>query len=371
MKTESHIAWTAAIREPERVLAWSAAEWDLVVRLGRRLRLLARLAESLAASGLLEHVPDAPRRHLLADREVSRHRTAAMRWALERVRAVTGAPSFPRVLLKGSAYLAQDLPIAAGRLPSDVDILVPRAHLADAQRALSADGWSEVPLDAHDRRYYLEWSHELPPMRHPVHPIELDLHHDILPPVARTRVEIDKLLKTVQPSPWPGWQVLQPTDQVLHCAANLFLDAQAHDRLRDLIDLDGLLRHFGRTPSFFGELVTRAVALGLAEPLALGVRLCREWLGTPMTAADLALLRAHEPAAARRWWLLPALRTVLAPAHPDASPPWQQTACGTLLLARYHLARMPLRALVPHLAHKLRGRPAAIASTGAPAREPE
>jgi hypothetical protein len=366
MTPEPHIAWTAAIREPERALAWSSAEWELVVRLGRRLRLLARLAESLAAAGLLERVPHAPRRHLLAQRQVSRHRTATMRWALERVRAVTGTRPFPFVLLKGAAYLAQNLPIAAGRLPSDVDILVPRAHLADVQSALSADGWSEVPLDAHDRRYYLEWSHELPPMRHPVHPIELDLHHGILPPVARTRVDIDRLLQAVQPSPWPGWQVLQPTDQVLHCATNLFLDAQAHDRLRDLIDLDGLLRHFGRTPSFFSELLARARELGLAELLALGSRLCVEWLGTPLPDAERAPLRAHEPAAPRRWWLMPALRTVLTPSHPDALPPWQQGAWGTLLLTRYHLARMPLRLLVPHLAHKLRSRPATIASTGEP-----
>jgi hypothetical protein len=354
------------MREPDRALAWRSDDWELVVRVGRRLRLLARLAESLDAAGLLERVPPAPLRHLLAERQVSRYRTAAMRWALERIRAATGTPPYPRVLLKGAAYLAQGLPIASGRLPSDIDILVPRAQLSEVQRALSADGWSEVPLDEHDRRYYIEWSHELPPLRHPVHPIELDVHHDILPPMARTHVDIGRMLRTVRASPWDGWQVLQPTDQVLHSAANLFLDSQAHDRLRDLIDLDGLLRHFGRVPSFHAALLARAVELGLAEPLALGLRLCGESLGTPMPEAERAALRAHEPTAPRRWWLLPALRTLLAPSDPDRPMPWQQHVSATLLLARYHVARMPMRALLPHLAHKLRRRPKSVASNDAP-----
>ena len=70
-------------------------------------------------------------------------------------------PPYPRVLLKGAAYIGQDLPIAAGRLPSDLDILVPQAHLPDAQARLTQAGWNAVALDDHDRRYYYEWSHEV------------------------------------------------------------------------------------------------------------------------------------------------------------------------------------------------------------------
>ena len=75
-----------------------------------------------------------------------------------------------------------DLPIAAGRLPSDLDILVPRAHLGEAQSRLRDIGWVEPALDEHDRRYYLQWSHELPPMQHAEYSVELDVHHHILPP---------------------------------------------------------------------------------------------------------------------------------------------------------------------------------------------
>jgi Uncharacterised nucleotidyltransferase len=350
------LAWTTALREPQSALEWSLGEWERVIRLARRLRLLARLAESLDAAGLLEAVPQAPRRHLVAEQQVSRFRTAAMRWALQRIRDVLGPGMFPCVLLKGAAYLGQDLQIAAGRLPSDIDILVPKAHIAEVQRLLASDGWTEVALDAHDQRYYREWSHEAPPMRHPLHPLELDLHHDILPPLARTHVDIERLLADVRPSRWQGWQVLQPVDQVLHSASHLFQDSQAVDRLRDLIDLDGLMRQFAGSTTFYSDLVARARELGLSEPLAMAFHFCGEWLHTPIPAQAQRELQPRGPTALQRWWLMPTLVSLLTPTDPDAAPPQSQHVAATLFLARYHAGRMPLRLLLPHLLRKLRRR---------------
>ncbi len=107
-----------------------------------------------------------------------------------------------------------------------------QAHLPDAQARLLAAGWQVLELDEHDRRYYREWSHEVPPLRHPQHRMELDLHHNILPPVARTRVDADVLLARLQPSKWPDWQVLHPVDQVLHSAAHFSWISEARDRVR-------------------------------------------------------------------------------------------------------------------------------------------
>ena len=289
------LAWLAALREPARAEHWSLAEWQQVVRLARRLRLLARLAASIDAAGLLGRVPAQARRHLVAEQRLSQWRTAAMLWAIERLGTTLGRQAYPLVLLKGAAYIGQGLPIAAGRLPSDLDILVPLAHLPAAQARLTQAGWQELQLDEHDRRYYYSWSHEVPPMRHPIHPVELDLHHNILPPVARTRVDADLLLARLQPSAWPAWQVLHPVDQVLHSAAHLFFDSEARDRIRDLVDLDGLLRHFGTAPGFLSGRPARARALGLAEPLALACHACVRWLGTPIPADVIKSIESAGP----------------------------------------------------------------------------
>jgi hypothetical protein len=328
--------------------------------MARRLRLLARLAASLDAAEVLAQVPAPVRRHLIAEQRLSRWRTTAMVWALDRVGATLADRPYPLVLLKGAAYIGQDLSIAAGRLPADVDILIPRAHLGDAQGQLVSAGWRELDLDEHDRRYYHEWSHEVPPMRHPLHRVELDLHHNILPPVARTHVDAGLLLARLQPSKWPAWQVLHPVDQVLHSAAHLFLDSEARDRVRDLIDLDGLLRHFGANPTFWIELPDRARQLGLAEPLALACHFCSAWLGTPIPAPTLARVAAFGPSALRRAWLVPVMSAILTPYGPDSASPWRQELAAAVFLARYHRNRMPLRFLVPHLWHKLRPKGSAV-----------
>lgn len=353
-------AWLPALRKPALALPWSLADWERVLRLARRLRLLARLGEGLQAAGLLDQVPAPVQRHLLSEMRLSRWRTTVMVWTLERVAAqlagLAAQGGCPLVLLKGGAYIGQGLPIAKGRLPSDVDILVPRARIALVSTHLQAAGWLAKPLDAHDQRYYHEWSHEVPPMNHPLHPVELDLHHNILPPVARTHVDAELLLARLQPSKWPAWQVLHPVDQVLHSAAHLFLDSELQDRVRDLVDLDGLLRHFGTEPAFWAELPGRARQLGLSEPLALAAHFTTQWLGTPIPAPVGAAIAAQGPSPGRRAWLLPLLAVVLTPTEPDARPSWQQDAAALAVLARHHRQRMPLRLLVPHLWHKMRTR---------------
>ena len=349
----SPLAWLEALRQPQLALEWSLADWERIVRLARRLRLLARLAESLMAAGLIDRVPRQPRRHLIAEQRLSRWRTAAMVWTLERVATALGDAPYPRVLLKGAAYVGQGLSIAAGRLPSDLDILVPLASLSDAQARLARAGWNEVALAAHDRRYYREWSHEVPPMTHPLLAIELDLHHNILPPVARTHVDADALLKCLRSSNWTSWQVLDPVDQVLHSASHLFLDSETRDRIRDLVDLDGLIRHFANEPDFWSRLPQRAQTLGLAEPLALACHFTARWFGTPFPAPMLEFIAARGPTGSRRAWLLPLLEKVLMPTEPDAKPSLTQGLAATVLLARYHRQRMPLSLLVPHLWHKL------------------
>jgi hypothetical protein len=350
--------WLDALREPRQALAWSAADWHRVVRLARRLRLLARLAAAMDTLGPEAPLPEPVRRHLLSEQRLSAWRLRSVTWAMQRIGGLLAEAPYPRVLLKGAAYVAQGLPNAAGRLPSDLDLLVPREHLDDAVARLQAAGWQSVELDEHDQRYYREWSHEVPPMRHTMIGVELDLHHNILPPVARTRVDAAPLLARVQASPLPGWHVLHPVDQALHCAAHLFHDAELRDRLRDLVDFDALLRHFGGDAStgaaFWDELPRRATELGLTESLAWATHFCVAWLRTPVPAACAARIAAQGPGWLRR--ALPRLlfACVLTPTEPDALPSRRQAAAATLLLVRHHLHRLPLRLLLPHLWHKWR-----------------
>ncbi|MCZ2440776.1 MAG: nucleotidyltransferase family protein [Burkholderiales bacterium] len=353
--------WLQALGRPERCTGWSLDQWQEATRQLRRLRLLARLAEAVEAAGLGPAIPEPVAKLLLAERQTSRYRRRVVAWAATRIARTLQAVGAPLVLLKGSAYLAQELPIAPGRLPSDLDILVPRDALERAQRMLVADGWQEPELDAHDRRYYHEWSHEVPPMQHPMHPIELDLHHNILPPLGPVAIDMALLLRDARPSAWPGWSVLAPVDQVLHSAAHLFFDSEPLERVRDLVDLDGLLRHHGARDAGFGAaLEQRAQALGLMEPLLLACHFCSAWLETPLGPT---LTQRLQRVGWRERGLRALFAAVLTPAALDRPRPLRQRLAAAIVLWRYHLRRMPLRLLVPHLWHKLR-KPRADATPG-------
>lgn len=350
---DGRFAWLQALHAPEQVLAWSLADWERVVRLARRMRLLARLACRLDEAGLLARLPPQVQQHLCGEQHLSRARTGAVLWAIERIGSTLADTPWPRVLLKGAAYLGQDLAISRGRLPSDLDILVAREHLAACQARLQAVGWQPPEMDAHDQAHYTEYGHEVPPMAHPLHDMELDLHHNILPPRDGVLLPVDRLLARAQPARFPGWLVFQPVDQVLHSAAHLFHDSALRDRVRDLVDLDGLLRHFGTAPDFWPALVARARELGLDEPLALALALCARWLGTPVPAPTAAALRPAWPGRPWRAVLLWLFAQALLPDEPDAMPTPAQRLAAQVLFVRFHLRRLPLRRLLPHAWHKL------------------
>ena len=117
-----------------------------------------------------------------------------------------------------------------------------------------------------------------------------------------------------------------------------------------------MLRHFGTEPTFWDELPRRAQALGLTEQLALACHFCMRWLGTPVPEPTAQAIVASGPSTMRRAWLLPLLARILTPTEPDDKPARAQDIAATVLLARYHYHRMPLRLLVPHLWHKMRSR---------------
>lgn len=346
-----------ALCAPQTLAALSAAEWDLLVRQGRRANLLGKLAHRLARDGLLDAVPDAPRQHLLSAKLLSDRQVLSVRWEIDclcRELADTGAPV---VLLKGAAYVLAGLPAADGRTFSDVDILVPKQKLPDVEGSLMVHGWQSANEDAYDQRYYRQWMHEIPPMQHIRRGTSLDVHHAILPETARVKVNTPALFEGLVPVPGqPRLFVLQPWDMLLHSATHLFHEGELDSGLRDLFDLDSLLRHFGATPGFWEGLVPRAQQLGLTRPLYYALRFTTRMLGTPVPAPVLQAADAGRPGA----WVVALMdacyQRALRPVHSSTTGAGDGMARFALYV-RSHWIRMPFPLLAFHLGRKAFLRP--------------
>lgn len=285
-----------ALRAPQALPAWTLPRWELLVRQARSANLLARLAALLEDRGLLQAVPPAPRAHLAAARVVSQAQEEAVRREVAHIVSALAPTGADIILLKGAAYLFAGLPAARGRLFSDVDILVPGIALAQVEAALMQHGWATTHHDAYDQRYYRRWMHELPPLRHVSRQTVLDVHHAILPPTARLKPDSAKLLAAAHPlAAEPRLRLLAPADMVLHSATHLFLNEEWSNALRDLADLDSLLRHFGGKTGFWEELAPRAFELDLARPLYYALRYTSRILETPVPAEALRAAQGARP----------------------------------------------------------------------------
>jgi len=350
------------LRAPLTALALPPSGWDLLIRQARRANLIARLAAELEA--VLHEVPEAPRQHLHSALLIARRQRIATRWEVSCLRDALVPLGLAPILLKGAAYLMADLPAARGRLFGDVDLLVPRQQIAAAEAALQAAGWVfDSELSAYDQRYYRDWMHEIPPLRHQERDAALDLHHTILPPTARRPVNTAALFEdTRELADMPGMRVLAPTTMFLHSAAHLFHEGELDNGLRDLFDLDSLLRTFGAEPGFWAQLPARAQVLGLTQPLYLALRYTQRLLGTPVPAEFMdEARRLAKPRALR---LLDACyERALRPAHPSCADGWTATA-RLALYVRSHWLRMPTGLLARHLLRKawLRLRPEPVAT---------
>jgi len=124
------------------------------------------------------------------------------------------------------------------------------------------------------------------------------------------------------------------------------------DALRELVDIDDLLRHFAANePRFWEQFWQRAEALDLARPAYYGLRYAKELQGTPVPEFLVEASKAGAPSALGRWLMDRLVPRALFPQHPDALSRLT-TLARVLLYVRSHWVKMPALMLVRHLSRK-------------------
>jgi len=256
----------------------AVADWTAVIALARAESLVGSLAWRLHGRALpprVEALFEAARR----DGEAVRVQAL---WEAEMARRALAPLGAPVILLKGSAYAAAGLEAGRGRSIGDLDILVPRQSLAEAEQALLAAGWEWVKEDSYDDLYYRRWMHELPPLIHRERDRMIDVHHAILPLTARPKPDMERMIgDRVELA--NGLSVLSPADMIVHAAAHLFADGDLAGGVRNLWDIDRLVRQFSeRGFEFTVELRESAWQHDLTPAVARALRLARSLYGTPV-----------------------------------------------------------------------------------------
>lgn len=353
MKINGQTLLLEVLKNPTTVQYFTPDYLDLLLRQGRAANLLAHLHWVFVDMGLEGDLPEEFWFHLNSSALIAKRHAQTVAWEVSILHEALFDLGVPIVLLKGAAYILAGLPISRGRLFNDIDIMVPRSAISEVEMRLLRWGWRSAHNSLYDQKYYRTWMHEIPPLKHSTRQTVLDIHHSILPLTSKLAVDAGKLLAdsvTDQSREDVYW--LQPVDMVLHSAAHLFSNGEFENGLRDLIDLDLLLKHYSiSNPDFYCQLFERAKKMGLSRPLYYALRYCKALLSTAVDEDILLQVQGQEFSANRtpiRDWLF---QRALLPMHSSCSQPGTEVA-RFMLYVRAHYLRMPLRLLIPHLLHK-------------------
>lgn len=327
----------------------SLRAWSKLVAAARAARLLGELADEMHSAGV--QAPPPVRRHLDGALQLAQRQSLSVRWELHCLDAVFASGDIPVVLLKGAAYATKGLALARGRMFGDIDILVPRATLGVVETRLMIDGWVSVTKSAYDQRYYRDWMHELPPMQHIRRGSVLDIHHTILPLTARNAPDPAAIIDRAHRI--EGFQALHlpaAQDLLVHSLTHLVHEGELDASLRDLYDVDAMVRTFSAEPDFWPRLNDASLGNDLAGPVWLGLQLARTTFDTPVPEEVMQVLAGQ---ASRRWTrssLIEGYRRALCPdaAHGTLRQRWARHR----IYVRAHALRMPLPLLLRHLTVK-------------------
>jgi hypothetical protein len=341
-----------AFRQPKIVKDFDLSDWNTFLRQARQSKTLSRIAYLIKGSPWTAELPCKALDHLSAARAEADKHQRMICWEARNIAKTLATVDTPVILLKGAAYVIAGLPSGWGRKVNDIDIMVLKSKIDEVENTLLGNGWEPMKHDAYDQKYFRTWMHELPPLKHAIRKTVIDVHHTILPESGRLHPDPEKLFAAARPIKGSNFYMLSPEDMVLHSAANLFQQGDLIGGLRDLKDIDDLLRYFSETEAgFWQRLVPRARMLDLARPLFYALHFSILFF---QTAIPIEVQNASRDDGPARFLLIImdflVFKTLIPQVESGAS--LVSKTASMLLYIRSHWLRMPPYLLAKHLGYK-------------------
>ncbi|MFC3121984.1 nucleotidyltransferase domain-containing protein [Agaribacter flavus] len=347
--TSEHVI--RAYLDVSSLLELSKSQLSQLIIVMRQQKILARVAHSLVEQDLIDTIEPRAQRHFRNALLMSNKQQLQVWEEAELLVSQLDGVSPFLIFLKGAAYsLSAKLTtnkVAAGRIYSDIDVLVDRESLKLCEQTLAIKGWLAQEVTDYDDKYYRKWAHEIPPMSHGKRGTIIDIHHNIVPLISKVAPNVNKLLNHAV-NLGDGIWVLSPAAQFVHSAIHLFRNEEFDSAFRDLTDLHIMLKAGGA--EFEQAIIEVAEEIGFSKEAALAFHFVAELDSSAVNAngAASAFIKANPISSVDKY----IFSRVLFPQHPflEAS---QTPFRGFLALLRGHLQKMPLHILTYHLFVKL------------------
>jgi Uncharacterised nucleotidyltransferase len=242
-------------------------------------------------------MPAELRDYLDAVLTLNERRNQTLRAKLEQLVAALNAIDIEPLLLKGAAYLADNLYPALGiRLIGDLDLLIPPGREADALAAAESIGYKKGGREFEDMA-----AHHLPSLTQARSGVSLELHTALTEPQYNAIVPPDWISQESRLAPMAGLSARVPSPS---CAVtHIIVHDQLHHRgfrsgefdLRQLLDLALMRARYERDIDWV-DIERRFVSAGYGDALAIYLAYLELQFGQTLPQFG----HAHCPAATAR-----------------------------------------------------------------------
>jgi hypothetical protein len=282
-------AWVALLRRETTLLgALTSRQWNFLADEATRHHLRGVTYRRLADSPFADRVPGPVRERLRSFFLETAGRNAVLfRQTGQMVQELT-ARGIPVMLLKGLHLSRFVYAEPALRSMADVDIMVPRHQLAEAEEIFLDRGFG--PLPRPDVAQWSRWNHHLDKLVRDGAPV-MELHWHIQRPGAPFRIEIDGLWQRSQEGVLEGAPVhlLSPEDLLLHLALHTSYQHRfKRAALKGLVDVATVI---GADEGLdWAVVVERAAAWQASGYLYTTLRLAADLIAAPVPREALQAL---------------------------------------------------------------------------------
>lgn len=314
-------------------------QWTSLVSEARQQALLGSIYFLLNEHNLLSTVPSPVFAHLQSGFHYAEKQKNTLLQEMLELEQVFQDVEYPCILVKGVGYRLSGLAFGRGRIFSDIDLLIPHAAFTDALSRLLDAGYLESGMSDYDRRYYIQWSHQHPPLTHFLRGANIDLHHHIFPVASNSGLAIEPMIDNSTKLKDSVFAVPSLPYLLVHAAVHLFYQEETHKLVKDLCDLKQLYAECiaKYTPT---QILSASQSMH-AEAAVYYALDTLAWLFSVKIDNELLQHLGHSSSVYRRWQMRFLLKHLLSasPLHRFAHFGWY---------VRGHLLKMGVATLLYH-----------------------
>ena len=274
---------------PESLPSLSEAQWQAMAAEALRYRLGPLTYKRITNGPRAQEIPESTREALRQAYIQNAFRNAILARETGAAARALGERGIPVLLLKGQHLAYFEYADPALRSMADIDIMVPRDRLAEAESVLVGLGYGPDPRP--DLESYCAWSNHLAKLEKEEAEV-IELHYAIERPTSPFRIDPAALWARAVPSKHAGAAVwrLGTEDLLLHLCLHLAYHHQ-FDRaaLKGLADMATVIAR-NETEIDWRSLVDRSAEWGATPFVRCSLELARRLLGAPVPESTIAAL---------------------------------------------------------------------------------